>query len=83
MQPAIVIMDINMPRLNGIQATARIKEQFPHIVVIGLSVNADSENQDAMKKAGAACLLTKEAAVNELYQAIHAELNLDAVPSRP
>lgn len=76
-------MDINMPRLNGIQATARIKEQFPHIVVIGLSVNADSENQDAMKKAGAACLLTKEAAVNELYQAIHAELNLDAVPSRP
>jgi CheY-like chemotaxis protein len=82
-QPSVVIMDINMPRLNGIEATARIKEQFPHVVVIGLSVNADSDNQDAMKQAGAARLLTKEAAVNELYQAIHAELNWDAVPSRP
>ena len=73
-QPAVVIMDINMPRLNGSEATARIKQEFPHIVVIGLSVNADAENQDAMKQAGAACLLTKEAAVNELYRAIHANL---------
>ena len=70
-----------MPRLNGIEATARIKEEFPHIVVIGLSVNADGENQEAMKTAGAACLLTKEAAVNELYEAIRAELRWDAVPS--
>ena len=73
-QPAVVIMDINMPVLNGIEATARIKQEFPHVVVIGLSVNADAENQDAMKQAGAACLLTKEAAVNELYHAIHANL---------
>ena len=73
-QPSVVVMDINMPKLNGIQATARIKAQFPYIVVIGLSVNADSENQDAMKRAGAARLLTKEAAVNELYRAICADL---------
>ena len=80
--PAVVIMDINMPRVNGIQATARIKEEFPEIVVIGLSVNANADNQDAMKLAGAARLLTKEAAVNELYQAIRAELKGEPAPSR-
>ena len=69
-QPAIVVMDINMPKMNGIEATAHIKTQYPKTVVIGLSVNAGAENRDAMLKAGAALLLTKEAAVRELYDAI-------------
>jgi signal transduction histidine kinase/DNA-binding response OmpR family regulator len=69
-EPAVVLMDISMPKINGIEATARIKERHPHIHVIGLSVNADEENQSAMLKAGAATLLTKEAAVEELYKTI-------------
>lgn len=73
-QPSVVVMDINMPKLNGIEATARIKAQFPHIVIIGLSVNTEADNQEAMQKAGAARLLTKEAAVDELYQAIQSVL---------
>ena len=40
------------------------------IAVIGLSVNAEAENQEAMRKAGAVQCLTKEAAVDDLYQAI-------------
>ena len=69
-QPVAVLMDINMPKMNGIEATAMIKRYFPHIVIIGLSVNADRGNREAMIQAGAATLLTKEAPVEELYQAI-------------
>jgi DNA-binding NarL/FixJ family response regulator len=70
LRPAVVIMDINMPRLNGIEATTRIKAQYPDIRVIGLSVNAGPNNKEAMLKAGADMLLTKEAAVEELYRGI-------------
>lgn len=77
LQPAVVVMDINMPRMNGIEATARIKAKHPGVQVIGLSVNAEGDNQDAMLRAGAQVLLTKEAAVEQLYGAI-----LDAVKGR-
>ena len=67
-------MDINMPKMNGIEAAAHIKTQFPHIHIIGLSVNTEADNQEAMHNSGAARLLTKEAAVDELYQAIQSVL---------
>ena len=70
LQPSIVLMDINMPEMNGIDATAEITSRYPHIVVIGLSVQAGGANEEAMREAGAAMLLTKEAAADELYQAI-------------
>lgn len=70
LRPAIVIMDINMPKKNGIEATAEIKARYPDITVIGLSVNAGGENQEAMISAGAASLLTKDVAVEQLYGAI-------------
>jgi DNA-binding NarL/FixJ family response regulator len=74
LHPAVVLMDINMPKMNGIEATAHIKARHPEIIVIGLSVQAGGANEEAMKKAGAAMLLTKEAAVDELYQAIREAL---------
>jgi DNA-binding NarL/FixJ family response regulator len=67
-------MDINMPRLNGIEATGRIKSRYPEITIIGLSVNADPDNQDAMIAAGADVLLPKEAATAELYRVIQEAL---------
>ncbi len=70
LDPAVVVMDINMPHMNGIDATAAIKERSPDIIVIGLSVNAQGDNQQAMTAAGASMLLTKEAAVDELYRSI-------------
>jgi CheY-like chemotaxis protein len=59
-----------MPKMNGIEATRYIKQETPDVIVIGLSVNADENNQQAMRDAGAAMLLTKEAAVEQLYSAI-------------
>jgi DNA-binding NarL/FixJ family response regulator len=68
--PRVIFMDINMPNKNGIEVTAEIKARHPHIPIIGLSVNAGQENQEAMLKAGASILLTKEAPVDQLYSAI-------------
>ena len=76
-RPAVVVMDLNMPRMNGIDATAIIKSRHPEIIVLGLSVNAGDDNQAAMVQAGASALLTKEAAVDRLHDLIH-----DAVATR-
>jgi CheY-like chemotaxis protein len=72
LRPGVVVMDINMPTMNGIDATAQIKARHPETIVIGLSVNADDENQDAMVKAGASLLMSKEATIDQLHQKIHA-----------
>jgi CheY-like chemotaxis protein len=77
-QPAVVVMDINMPKKNGIEATAEIMARWPHTTVIGLSVNATDDNRVAMARAGAALLLTKEAAVEELYRAMQQVLRSPA-----
>src|SRR5262249_56162618 len=69
-RPHVVVMDINMPKLNGIEATARLKSLYPDLIIIGLSVNAEEENQKAMKRAGASRLVAKDAAVEQLYAAI-------------
>ena len=73
-QPAIVVMDINMPQMNGIHATAFIRNRYPEVITIGLSVQTGGEMQEAMLKAGAAALLTKESAVEQLYQTIQQEV---------
>jgi DNA-binding NarL/FixJ family response regulator len=69
-QPEIVIMDVNMPRLNGIDATRRIKEASPHIVVIGLSVHTSPQNAEALLNAGAVAVVSKEQAAEDLYRTI-------------
>ncbi len=69
-KPSVVVMDINMPGLNGIEATSRIRTAWPATEIIGLSVNAGDENQEAMLRAGARRLLAKDSAVEELYNAI-------------
>ena len=75
LRPALVVMDLNMPKKNGIEATARIKARWPETVVIGLSVQAGEEARRAIINAGGAVLLTKEAAVDELYRTIREVLD--------
>ncbi|MBX3330139.1 MAG: response regulator [Nitrospira sp.] len=69
-RPTVVVMDINMPKMDGIEATGRIKRRYPETIVVGLSVNVAKENEEAMKRAGAVGLMTKESAVEQLYDAI-------------
>ena len=56
--------------MNGIEATRRIKEEFPHTAVIGLSVLEGIHIAKMMKDAGISGYLTKESAVDELCHAI-------------
>ena len=73
-RPHVVVMDINMPIKNGIQATAEIMARYPEMAIIGLSVNTASESQTAMLQAGARALLNKESAVDQLYAAVKREM---------
>ena len=69
LDPSVVVMDINMPKMNGIEATSRIHGQSPHLPIIGLSVNG-IEHGNAILRAGAKAFVSKEAAVDRLYVAI-------------
>ncbi len=69
-QPAVVVMDISMPRMDGVAATRLLKSQHSQVTVLGLSVTGQGYQVDAMLKAGAVKVLTKEKAVDELYECI-------------
>ncbi len=68
--PDVIVMDINMPQMDGIEATRQIKAAQPDAMVIGLSVNNSAEVVDAMKRAGAARFISKDAAAEQLYDAM-------------
>jgi CheY-like chemotaxis protein len=70
LRPDVIVMDVNMPKLDGIQATCRVKHRHPATVVIGLSVNRTRQVEEAMHQAGASAFLTKESVADQLYQAI-------------
>lgn len=74
-QPDVVVMDINLPRLNGIDATKRIKKDVPKTLVIGLSVHYSSQTHRAVIEAGASAVLSKEQATEDLYRTITQFLN--------
>lgn len=73
-QPQIVLMDISMPGLNGLDAAARITAAFPEIRVIILSMHQNEEYYWRALRAGAAGYLLKKAASAELAAALHAVL---------
>lgn len=68
--PHVVIMDINMPRMNGIEATRRIKDELPQVAVIGLSLHEDQEVVDSMRRAGAIAYVMKGGPPEELFEAL-------------
>jgi DNA-binding NarL/FixJ family response regulator len=58
--PHVVIMDVDMSRLGGIEATRRIKRILPTVHGIGLSLNDDPNTQDVMRAAGSSAFLSKK-----------------------
>lgn len=72
MSPQVVLMDISMPRMNGIDATRQITSERPDIKVIALSMHADRLIVIKMLTAGAAGYLLKDCTFEELVHAIQA-----------
>lgn len=70
LSPDIVIMDISMPDLNGIDATRKITADYPDVKVIALSMHYDKQFISEIFKAGAAGYLIKDSAFDELEHAI-------------
>jgi signal transduction histidine kinase/ActR/RegA family two-component response regulator len=73
LEPDVVIMDVNLGEMGGVEATRRILAKRPQVRVIGLSMHADDDVARAMREAGAAAYLTKSGPSRELIAAIRGE----------
>ena len=70
LKPDVVVMDIGMPKLDGLEATRQIKEVLPEIAVLVLTVHSDEQYILGILQAGAAGYLTKSVYGEEVVQAI-------------
>ncbi len=71
LKPDVVVMDVAMPDLNGIEASRKIKAELPDVRILALSMHSDKRYISNMLQAGASGYLLKDCAFKELVQAIH------------
>jgi DNA-binding NarL/FixJ family response regulator len=72
MKPTVVVMDLIMPEMDGIQATRLITTEMPEVKVIVLSMQCDESFRETLRQAGASCFLSKGSDLDELARAIRA-----------
>jgi DNA-binding NarL/FixJ family response regulator len=72
LRPDVVVMDVAMPELNGIEATRRLASSVPHVRVVALSMHKDSVYVREILRAGARGYLLKDSGAADLVAAIHA-----------
>jgi two-component system response regulator NreC len=70
LKPDVVVMDLSMPELNGLQATERLKAGWPEVKVVALTVHEDPSYLIQLCKAGAVGYVLKRSAGDDLIQAI-------------
>ena len=73
LRPDVVVMDVSMPQINGIAATHHIMAETPSVRIIVLSCYTQEEMALALREAGAAAYLTKDAPVEDLLAAIRGQ----------
>ncbi len=81
LRPNVILMDIEMPRMDGIEATREIREKLPATQVVILTKFGDDEKVFAAIKAGAVGYLLKDAGLDEIKRAVHAARNGEGVLS--
>jgi PAS domain S-box-containing protein len=74
LRPDVIVMDVNMSKMDGIEATRRIKAEWPSILVVGLSFSSPSQIEPLLLQAGASRYVSKDAAGDQLYEAIIASV---------
>jgi two-component system, NarL family, response regulator NreC len=70
LQPNLVIMDVSMPRMNGLEATEKLKQACPQVKVLTLTRHADTGFMQQLFRAGASGYVLKQSAASELIRAI-------------
>ncbi len=79
LQPDVILMDINMPGLNGLEATRRILHGSPHIAILMLTMFEDDDSVFAAVRAGARGYILKGALKAEIFRAIRAVSHGEAI----
>ena len=71
LRPDVILMDLRMPRMDGVEATRRLRERDPAVKVVVLTTYADDRSVIDALRAGALGYLTKDAGAAEIQQALH------------
>jgi DNA-binding NarL/FixJ family response regulator len=70
--PDAIVIDLHMPLLDGVTAVARLRKDHPHLCLIALTADPDTELHDAVREAGADAVLQKGELVETLFERLSA-----------
>ena len=77
LKPDVVVMDVEMPKMDGIAATKRLHEIAPHIAVVILTIHGNTDTRTKAQKAGAKAFVEKQASATDLLTAIRRIAQVD------
>lgn len=82
-RPDVILMDLHLPRVNGVEATRQINKKLPQCMIIGVSCRYTPYEYNAMLAAGAVAFVRKEDAVEAIYKTVEFAMNTCCPNRRP